>query len=84
MTTDGYIDQIGGERRRSFKKKRLKELLLAIVSLSFADQQIRLYKCFGDYQGEESRRDDISVLGFTSEQGVTHASSRHLRISEFP
>ena len=64
MTSDGLIDQVGGENRRGFGKRRFKEALLAIRDLPMAQQGERLRAVLADYQGRESRRDDVSVIGF--------------------
>lgn len=64
MTTDGLIDQIGGQGRRSFGKKRFKALLGEVPSLSMAQQKARIERAFSDYRGQEPRRDDVSVIGF--------------------
>ena len=64
MSSDGYLDQVGGERKRMFGKKRFKELLLSMEKLPFTEQRKKLYKTLLEYQDEEVRRDDISVVGF--------------------
>ena len=64
LTTDGLIDQVGGEKRRSFGKKRFGELLLSIKDLPMALQRERVLQTLTEYQGEEIRRDDVSVIGF--------------------
>ncbi len=65
MTTDGLIDQIGGERRRSFGKKRFLACLADALSKPMPTQAETLKQAFGTYQGDENRRDDLTVLGFT-------------------
>jgi serine phosphatase RsbU (regulator of sigma subunit) len=64
MTSDGIIDQIGGDKRRSFGKKRFKTLLCEIVDLPMAEQRTRVNQTLVEYQGDEQRRDDVSVIGF--------------------
>ncbi|WP_170826932.1 PocR ligand-binding domain-containing protein [Magnetovibrio blakemorei] len=64
MSSDGFLDQVGGERRRMFGKKRFKELLLSMEDLPFAEQKKKFYKTLLEYQGEDIRRDDVSVVGF--------------------
>jgi len=64
MTSDGLIDQIGGEKRRSFGKRRFGDLIASIADLPLADQKARIVAAFADYQGSENRRDDVSVIGF--------------------
>lgn len=67
MTTDGLIDQVGGEKRRSFGKKRFGELLLSVKDLPMAAQKERVLQSLTEYQGEEIRRDDVSIIGFRIE-----------------
>ena len=64
MTSDGLIDQVGGERRRMYGKKRFRELLLSLQDKPIADQKMAIYKELLDYQGDENRRDDVAVIGF--------------------
>jgi len=64
MTTDGLIDQIGGEKRRSFGKRRFGELVSSLTGVPLADQKARIVAAFEEYQGSENRRDDVSVIGF--------------------
>ncbi|MFC1886176.1 SpoIIE family protein phosphatase [Thermodesulfobacteriota bacterium] len=64
MTTDGLIDQIGGPKRRSYGKKRFKNLILSLADVPFSEHGQHIYNDLIAYQGEESRRDDVSVFGF--------------------
>jgi len=64
MASDGIFDQIGGEKRRSFGKKRFKQMLLDLKDKPLPDYKDALYQALIDYQGEENRRDDVSVIGF--------------------
>ena len=64
VSTDGIIDQIGGERKIAFGKKRLKETLLTHRERPLQEQGTAVLAALQRYQGEESRRDDISVFGF--------------------
>ncbi|WP_135078989.1 transporter substrate-binding domain-containing protein [Terasakiella sp. SH-1] len=70
MTSDGMIDQIGGERRRSFGKKRLKRAILDSLHRPMEDQEKNIYKVFHEYEAGEERRDDISCIGFKVKQGL--------------
>ncbi|MDF1745573.1 MAG: SpoIIE family protein phosphatase, partial [Gimesia sp.] len=63
MTTDGYIDQVGGDFRRMFGKKRFMDLLRQIRKSSVDDQKEIILRNLKDYQGNETRRDDVSMLG---------------------
>ncbi len=65
LTTDGYLDQVGGERRRMFGKKRFLALLAEIDGLPMETRKEALRSALADYQGDEIRRDDVTVIGFT-------------------
>ena len=67
MTSDGLIDQVGGEKGRMYGKKRFRELLQGIQNQSMAEQKDIIYQALIDYQGDENRRDDVSVIGFKVE-----------------
>jgi serine phosphatase RsbU (regulator of sigma subunit) len=64
MTTDGLIDQIGGERRRPFGKRRLAQFVAEHHRRPMSDQASVLGRMFQQHQGNEARRDDVAVLGF--------------------
>jgi PAS domain S-box-containing protein len=64
LTTDGLIDQIGGPRGRSFGKRRFQELLSKNLGAPMRKQEESLRKALEKYQGEQLRRDDLTVLGF--------------------
>jgi len=63
MTTDGLIDQIGGPRSRGYGKKRFKALLHDIHQLPMSEQGQKITKSLASFQGEERRRDDVSLIG---------------------
>ncbi len=64
MTTDGFIDQNGGERSYSFGKTRLQALIEQQAGRPLADQQAAFEAELAQYQGEEPQRDDITLLAF--------------------
>ncbi len=64
LTTDGLIDQIGGPRGRSFGKRRFQDLLRKLRDTPMREQEESLRTAFDRYQGEQHRRDDLTVLGF--------------------
>jgi PAS domain S-box-containing protein len=64
MTTDGLIDQIGGPRGRSFGKRRFQQLLQQNLGASMRQQEESLRNALAAYQGQQLRRDDLTVLGF--------------------
>jgi serine phosphatase RsbU (regulator of sigma subunit) len=64
LTTDGLIDQIGGPRGRSFGKRRFQQLLRQNLGASMRQQEEILREALASYQGQQLRRDDLTVLGF--------------------
>gem|GEM_PF-1853030 len=64
MSTDGFWDQLGGERRRSFGKKRFRYLLEEVSHLPSEEQREILVQRFDEYKGENDRQDDVTVAGF--------------------
>ena len=62
--SDGIPDQIGGERRRAFGKKRLYRTLADLGDLPLEEQMARFMDTFRAYQGDELWRDDVSMIGF--------------------
>ncbi len=63
ISTDGYYDQVGGNERMMFGKKRLGRTLEQIQNLEFKTQKINLLDYLIKYQGNETRRDDITLIG---------------------
>jgi len=63
LSTDGYADQIGGPKRRSFKSKYLKELLLKIHDKDMKEQKSILDTTIEEWRGEVEQIDDILLLG---------------------
>jgi serine phosphatase RsbU (regulator of sigma subunit) len=77
LTTDGVIDQIGGPRGRSFGKRRFRNLLKRNQGAPMQKQAESLQRSFKKFQGQQLRRDDITVLGFVPlGGGGTHARAR--------
>ncbi|MBF0192323.1 MAG: response regulator [Magnetococcales bacterium] len=64
MSSDGLIDQVGSAVRRGFGKVRLLELLGRLGEKAMEEQKAIIRKHLLEHQGEESRRDDVSVVGF--------------------
>jgi serine phosphatase RsbU (regulator of sigma subunit) len=63
LTTDGYLDQNGGEKGFPFGKKRFGNIIKEYHNYSFADQQEVLLNSMFEYQGDEERNDDVTVIG---------------------
>lgn len=64
MTTDGLVDQVGGERALPFGRKRFLDFLAQEADLPLAAQGQALLPLLDAYRGQEPQRDDITALGF--------------------
>ncbi len=62
--TDGYNDQFGGEKGKKFTRRRFKELILSIQSMSMKEQKSFLKYALRNWKQNEPQTDDILVLGF--------------------
>lgn len=64
ISTDGIIDQIGGPKGIAFGKRRLRQQLMTHRNLSLPEQGRALLDAFHRYQGQQTRRDDVTLFGF--------------------
>lgn len=64
MFSDGFNDQVGGDRGRGFGKRRMLDLLVRHADQPMADQRDEILKAFAEFQGDELRRDDLTMVGF--------------------
>jgi len=64
LFTDGFIDQLGGEKGFSFGKKRFENLLKEYYREPFKKQGEILASEFNKYKGSKDRLDDVTVAGF--------------------
>ncbi|MBF0423299.1 MAG: PAS-domain containing protein [Magnetococcales bacterium] len=64
MTSDGLIDQIGWQRPQSFGKRRFMELIKSLRPIPIRQHGDHIRKALLDFQGSQTRRDDVTVLGF--------------------
>jgi serine phosphatase RsbU (regulator of sigma subunit) len=63
ISTDGFIDQIGGKDNNRFGSKKFKKLLLDIHDRPLFEQNEILEQTLTDWMGEHPQRDDILVIG---------------------
>ena len=63
LFSDGYADQFGGEHKKKFKYKNLKELLLKIQSEPMEKQRLILDRTIEEWKGDVEQLDDILVIG---------------------
>lgn len=65
LTTDGYVDQLGGQRRKSFGYNRLTTLLETIHTKTPDQQKEILAQNLLGYIGSEyDQVDDVTLIGF--------------------
>ena len=61
--SDGYVDQIGGPDRKTFRAKKFKELLLDNCHLPMFEQKKVLEGNLNEWKGNIEQIDDILVIG---------------------
>jgi len=66
IPTDGVIDQIGGPKGLALGKKRLMKFLVDNASRPSSEIGRSLRTFITEWQGEESRRDDVTAFAFTT------------------
>lgn len=64
LFTDGITDQNGGTKNLPFGKSRLKNLLIKNQHLPLRQQYNIIKEDLLEYMGNETQRDDITVVGF--------------------
>ena len=63
LFSDGFVDQYGGEKRKKFKSRRLKKLLLSVQSESMQNQRKLIEEAFDKWRGSCEQIDDVCVFG---------------------
>ncbi|KJU84405.1 Protein phosphatase 2C-like domain protein, partial [Candidatus Magnetobacterium bavaricum] len=63
ITTDGYIDQNGGDKYLPFGRSRLISIIENNWHRPMAEQKEALLAQLSSYQGQSDRNDDITVVG---------------------
>jgi serine phosphatase RsbU (regulator of sigma subunit)/NO-binding membrane sensor protein with MHYT domain len=64
LTTDGFLDQAGGEKAYGFGNHRFKEAIQRHAALPLAQKAAAFKTTLGAYQGRHAQRDDITMLCF--------------------
>lgn len=65
MYTDGFVDQIGGQKAVGFGRRHLVELLRKNNRVPFEEQKAHLLQAFYNFKGDSETRDDLTVVGFS-------------------
>ncbi|MES2678691.1 MAG: response regulator [Bacteroidota bacterium] len=63
ITSDGYADQIGGDRNKKFMKKNLKKLIISLNGEAMDDQKLIFADTINTWKGYEEQTDDILLIG---------------------
>ena len=63
LFSDGYVDQLGGPERKTFKTKKFKETLLNNCHLSMDEQKEVLATTLEEWKSDNEQIDDILVIG---------------------
>jgi len=63
MSTDGYIDQFGGEKGKKFKKKNFLNLIYILKNYPVSEHQKIMRKKFLEWKGTQNQIDDVCVMG---------------------
>lgn len=64
LYSDGISDQTGGLKNFPYGNKKFKNLLSSIQDKTMAEQKNIILDTLKIYQGDNSRRDDVTVIGF--------------------
>ena len=65
MLTDGMHDHVGGDRGRLLGRKRLTQFIEEHSDMPMAEQMMAIEAFLARYRGQEPRRDDMTLIGFT-------------------
>lgn len=63
MFSDGYADQLGGSRRKTYRVMNFRKLLLEIRSMDMESQRRILLDRHREWKGDAEQIDDILVIG---------------------
>jgi serine phosphatase RsbU (regulator of sigma subunit) len=63
LFTDGYIDQLGGAERKTFRSENFRKLLIEINKLPMHEQKKVLEKKYEEWRGVTDQVDDILIVG---------------------
>jgi len=64
ITTDGFLDENGGNKGFGFGRDRFKKMLEKYVDCSLEDQKQHFEQTLASWRGSRNQRDDITLVGF--------------------
>lgn len=73
LSSDGILDQPGGESGFGLGRERLKEMIGSVAKLPMSEQEDALRRGIDGYRGPRPQRDDILVIGFALSGGKPDA-----------
>ena len=65
LFSDGFVDQYGGKKRKKFKPRNFKKLLLSVQAESMENQKKLLEEAFDKWRGSNEQIDDVCVFGIS-------------------
>ena len=63
LFSDGFVDQYGGKKRKKFKTRNFKKLLLAVQDETMENQRRLLEKAYDNWSEGYEQIDDVCVMG---------------------
>ena len=63
LFTDGFVDQLGGDKKSKYHKKKLQHFLLKISSYAMEIQKLKLSQELLEWRGDYPQVDDILIVG---------------------
>lgn len=63
LFSDGFVDQYGGKKRKKFKTRNFKKLILSVQAEAMKDQGKLIEEAFDAWRGNYEQIDDVCVLG---------------------
>ncbi len=63
LSTDGYLDQSGGDKGFCLGRKKFRQAVESIQNKPMHQQQALLLSALTSYQGDYERNDDVTVIG---------------------
>jgi len=63
FSTDGYIDQLGGDKNRKFMRKNIRQLMLELHHLPMEEQAKKFKQVHEMHKRNLPQTDDILVIG---------------------
>jgi serine phosphatase RsbU (regulator of sigma subunit) len=63
LFSDGFADQYGGKKRKRFKTRNFKKLLLSVQDESMENQRMLIEEAFDNWRGSHEQIDDVCVIG---------------------